>query len=191
MPSKRTGPFGRPDLIKPLAFLPHVLFPVVANTEESFEILQFLTDEVTYREEMGVEWPLLVVFIDNADRLLASGDYGITSLITRLTQVSPAAGFRLVLSATNPDSGELGRILKHNVSLHLTGRTNLPPVYGRIPASNHLSGQGDFLARSYGAPRRFQAAFMDDYDLQLALSDLTGQDDKVLLARPSDLGMPG
>lgn len=172
MPSKHLGPFKRPDLIRPLTNLPHTLFPVVTNEEESFEVLQFLTDEVTYREEMDLDWPLLVVFIDNVDRLLESGNFGITSLLTRLAQASPVVGLRMVLSAENPDSGKVRQILGHNVSLHLTGRTNLPPFYGRTPASNQLGGQGDFLARSYGVPRRFQAAFMDDYELEKVLEQL-------------------
>lgn len=176
MPSRHLGPFKRPDLITPLTYLPHTLFPVVTNVDEAFEVLQFVTDEVTYREEMGLNWPLLVVFIDNVDRLLESGNFGITSLLTRLAQVSPAVGLRLVLSAANPDNGDLRRILGHNVSLHLTGRTNLSPFYGRTPASNQLSGQGDFLARSYGVPRRFQAAFMDDYELRMVFDDLSSQE---------------
>ncbi len=176
MPSRHLGPFRRPDLITPLTYLPHTLFPVVTNIDEAFEVLQFVTDEVTYREEMGLDWPLLVVFIDNVDRLLESGNFGITSLLKRLAQVPPAVGLRLILSAANPENGDLRRILGHNVSLHLTGRTNLPPFYGRTPASNQLSGQGDFLARSYGIPRRFQAAFMDDYELRRVLDDLASQE---------------
>jgi DNA segregation ATPase FtsK/SpoIIIE-like protein len=182
-PSGQKGLIARPNLVHPLNFLPHVLFPVVSSMEESVEVLQFLTDEVTYREETGLDWPLLVILIDNADVLLDGGDYAISSLLTRLATATPAAGVRLILSATHPESGELGRILKHNVSLRITGRTARNRDQWHPDDSTYLNGQGDFLAKSYGTSTRFQAAFIDDYDLHMTLEDLHRRQDIVLLAR--------
>lgn len=182
-PSGHSGLITRPNLVHPLNYLPHVLFPVVSSTEESVEALQFLTDELTYREETGLDWPLLVILIDNADVLLERGDYAVRSLLTRLAGASPDAGIRLVLSATHPDSGELGRILKHNVSLRLTGRTARQREQRRVDDSTYLNGQGDFLAESYGAKIRFQAAFIDDYDLHMTLEELHRRHNNILLAQ--------
>ena len=182
-PSGKRGFIARPNLIYPLNYLPHVLFPVVSSAEESVEALQFLTDEVTYREETGLERPLLVILIDNADVLLDSKDYAISSLLARLATASPAAGIRLILSATNPNAGELGQILKHNVSLRLTGRTASNREQRRLDDSAYLKGRGDFLAESYGVMMRFQAAYIDDYDLHMALNDLHHRQNIVLLAQ--------
>ncbi len=182
-PSGHSGFITRPNLIQPLNYLPHVLFPVVSSTEESVEALQFLTDELTYREETGLDWPLLVILIDNVDVLLERGDYAIHSLLTRLAGASPDAGIRLVLSATDPDSGDLGRILKHNVSLRLTGRTVRQRDQRRVDDTIYFNGQGDFLAESYGAKVRFQAAFIDDYDLHLTLEELHRRHKNILLAQ--------
>jgi len=181
--SGHNGFIARPNLVQPLNFLPHVLFPVVSSMEDSVEVLQFLTDEVTFREETGLDWPLLVILIDNADVLMDGGDYAISSLLTRLATASPAAGIRLILSATHPDSGELGRILKHNVSLRITGRSTRYRDQRRPDDSTYLNGQGDFLAESYGTTIRFQAAFIDDYDLHMTLEELHRRQDIVLLAQ--------
>lgn len=190
--------FGaRPNPLYPMNYLPHLLFPVATSVEDAIAALEFLVDEINYRMENNINTPLLVLLIDDVDWLLTQGGQAIFQPLAELLHVPADAGLRTILSATDINLGGLSRLLKHDSPMRFVGRVgNADQAFyltGELDTgAENLNGRGDFLAVSYGSQIRFQAAYIDDYDLHLTLSKLHRPKGGVLLARRRNgNGFPG
>ena len=182
------GLVSKPHPLTPLNYLPHILFPVATNVEEAADSLAFLADEISYRQENKLTTPLMVILVDDVDWLLSAGGRAISQPLARLLEATPESGLRTIVSATEPTQKDLAQLLKHNAPLRLVGRladANHAFALTGEPDSGaeYLNGRGDFLAVSYASMMRFQAAFIDDYDLHLTLSEIHRPQRAVLLAR--------
>ena len=181
--------FGaRPNPLYPMNYLPHLLFPVVTSVEDAIAALEFLVDEINYRMENNIKTPLLVLLIDDVDWLLTQGGQAIFQPLAELFHVPTDAGLRTILSATDINLGGLSRLLKHDSPMRFVGRVgNADQAFyltGELDTgAENLNGRGDFFAVSYGSQIRFQAAYIDDFDLHLTLSNLHRPKGGVLLAR--------
>jgi hypothetical protein len=147
--------------------------------------------------ENNIKTPLLVLLIDDVDWLLTQGGQAIFQPLAELLHVPADAGLRTILSATDINLGGLSRLLKHDSPMRFVGRVgNADQAFyltGELDTgAENLNGRGDFLAVSYGSQIRFQAAYIDDYDLHLTLSKLHRPKGGVLLARRRNgNGFPG
>lgn len=178
----------RPNPLYPMNYLPHLLFPVATSVEDAIAALEFLVDEINYRMENNIKIPLLVLLIDDVDWLLSQGDQAIFQPLAELLHVPADAGLRTILSAADINLGGLSRLLKHDSPMRFVGRVgNADQAFyltGELDTgAENLNGRGDFLAVSYGSQIRFQAAYIDDYDLHLTLSKLHRPKGGILLAR--------
>jgi DNA segregation ATPase FtsK/SpoIIIE-like protein len=173
----------------PLNYLPHVMFPVIEALEEAAEALAFLASEVKYRIDQEINWPLLVLVIDNADQLVEMGGEPIREPLTYLLEEASHAGMRVILSVSNPDGRTIGPILKNGMPIRLVGQV-ADAVAARaitgVPDSQaeYLLGQGDFMAVSNGMLLPFQGAYISDYDLHLILDQLHRQNNPIMIAYP-------
>ena len=172
-----------------LDYLPHVLTTLVSNLYDAEETIQFLLREMAYRQEQETHTPTIVVMIDRLVSLFESGSESLRSGIAQLLQSGADAGFHFVLSTSRPEHELLGRPLSAHFPLRLVGQV-ANSATARVAAgrggsqAEYLLGAGDFLAVTDGGVTRFQAAFIDDYDLHLSVSELHRRKAPALLARP-------
>jgi DNA segregation ATPase FtsK/SpoIIIE-like protein len=182
------GQQRKPSLY-PLNYLPHVMFTVVETLREAAEALNFLVTEVEYRIEQEVMSPLLVLMIDDADKLVEMGGLPIIEPLAYLLEEGVSAGMRIILGASNPNSNAIRPLIKNSFPTRLVGRVGGASAARATTGiadsrAEYLQGQGDFVAVSNGTVLPFQAAFITDYDLHLLLDKLHRQSQPVMLARP-------
>jgi DNA segregation ATPase FtsK/SpoIIIE-like protein len=185
------GKFMSFSPLEPLSNLPHMLTPVAYTSDEYRGTLDFLCGECLYREEQQMISPKIVVMIDEVVNLLSPGREGqqIAENIVLLLQRGPAVGIHLVLTTSDPQAEQLNNTFRLSLPARLVGRVN--DSTQAIAAANmpgiqaeYLLGQGDFLAVMDGVTTHFQAAYVGEYDLQLALDALQRQRPQPLLAQP-------
>ncbi|MGH2538527.1 MAG: FtsK/SpoIIIE domain-containing protein [Candidatus Promineifilaceae bacterium] len=182
------GP-GASTSLYPLNYLPHLQFPVASAADEAEEALRFLAGEAAYRQEHGIQRPLLVVLLDDVDRLLARSGGRLRRPLAKLLQDGPEAGLRVVASFASLSDEWLGRLVRHSGGLRFTGQAADADEARRLSGvpdsqAEFLRGWGEFLALTGGRLAPFQAAHLDDYDLHLALTQLTHASRPALLALP-------
>ena len=184
--------FSRSNQLMPLNYLPHMQFPVTQNVDEAAEALSFLADEILYREEAELDTPKLVVLIDDADWLVARGGQRIIQPLSELLEASDDTGLRLILAAAEPNQAPLTHLMRYGAQLRVVGRVSDADhafLYTGEDSSGaeNLNSRGDFLAVSYSQIIRFQSAYIDDYDLHLALSELHRNRRNILIAKQKNI----
>ena len=190
------------ESLEPLTYLPHLLEPVVSDTKDGVDVLQFLVEEMNYRTEQAVQHPVIVLLIDHLVSFLEETDGDAYELILQLAQKGAEAGIHLIMSTQRPESSLItavfksaipvriiGRMSNEQSSLNVTGMTEIHPEY--------LYGEGDFVAVTSEGSTHFQAAFIGDYDLHLTLDTLHRNRPRPLIAqavavnpKPSDIDAP-
>jgi hypothetical protein len=179
---------GRRERLLSLAYLPHLMFPLADTIGEAADALNFLAAEMSYRLEEGLERPLMVVIIDNADSLLLRGGEAVRRPLENLMAHGPGAGLRVILSAAEAASPALRRLLRAHVTVRLVGEvsdeTQARAASGIMDSyAEYQQGPGAFLAVTYGTIIPFEAAFADSYDAHLILKGLYRRAGPVLLAK--------
>lgn len=175
--------------VRGLNYLPHMLTDCVTKMMEIQDLLQFLANEMAYREEQAMLQPRIVVLIDHAVTVLERGGTAVQQSIQQLSQHGAASGIHLVLATRRPAAPELSLLLRTNFPLRVVGltqdrRTASAATDQDIDVqANYLLGEGDFVIVHGRRQSRFQAAYIGDYDLHMSLQRLHAQR-PVLLARP-------
>ncbi|MCP4361971.1 MAG: hypothetical protein GY796_28505 [Chloroflexi bacterium] len=182
--------------LDPLTFLPHMLGPVAHGVEELAEYLKFLVAETKYRQEERLQTPRIVVLIDEVMNLLANGDEAVRADLAQVIQRGGEAGIYILMSTERPESSHLSSLMRANLPARLVGRVNdasqaVAAVGKNDSQAKYLLGKGDFLAYINGETTHFQAAYIGDYDLHLALQTLHRQRSRPLLAHPISLPQNG
>lgn len=175
--------------LRPLHYLPHAVSDVACSPGEIRQLLHFLRREMAFRLESGISRPAIVVALDDLSQLLADGGPSCERLVGDLLRPGARAGLHLLLAASDLPSREMSHALRAHVATHLLGRqsdAHSVLTSGCATRTSCLRGRGDFLAVTGGAHTRFQAAFVDDYDLHLCLERLHRSRRPPLLARPFD-----
>jgi DNA segregation ATPase FtsK/SpoIIIE-like protein len=180
---------SRRRVLFPMNYLPHLLFPVATSIGEAAEAIEYLAEEALFRAEEQLTHPVLIVLIDDIDKILAKADARLYESLAELLDAPKEAGLRIIMSATDVTSPELLRLVKFNVPLRLVGRmvdSDRAFLASGEPdtGAENLNGSGDFFAVSYESITRFQAAYIDDYDLHLTLTEMHRPRRTILLAQP-------
>lgn len=173
----------------PLNYLPQLLMEVIEDWETAVEALDFLVAESGYREESDEALPLLILFVENADVLLAEGGAPIREALTDLAQRGAQVGIHLVLSTQEAGTELFDANLRANLPVRLVGkqmdRQSAQAAAGCDDSNaEHLLGAGDFVVLTSRTRTYFQAAYVGDYDLHMCLQHLRRRHDLVLLAQP-------
>ncbi len=177
------------ETLAPLDYLPHMLAPVAFTPAETTELLQFMVDEVDYRQEQQMQTPVIVLLIDDVVALMESvGDF-VAEAITKISQHGPGVGIHLGLAASQPASEKLSTVLRANLPVRIVGRVAdaaEAQAAADLPGTQaeYLLGEGDFVAVVGETAVHFQAAYIGDYDLHLTLETLQRNRPRPLLARP-------
>jgi len=175
--------------LEPLNFLPHMLTSVIYDERTAVETLNFLVNEMSYREESSVLVPNLIVFIDQAAAFMESGGPTVVDMITPLVQRGEKVGIHLILSTEQPDAEVFDANMRANLPVRVVGRTANRRAARDATGLEHsgaenLLGSGDFIAVTNGRMIGFQAAYIGDYDLHMSLTQLRRPPTPTLMAHP-------
>lgn len=152
------------------ADVPHLLCPIVRDAEIARERLEWLTEEMTRRQEMRVARPRIVVMLDELADLLMQGGSALEELLTRLTQRGRSAGIAMVACTQKPTARVLGNLVTANFPARLVGKVT--SAHEALVASGmaksgaeKLAGRGDFLLIANGEKTRVQIAHLPRADV--------------------------
>lgn len=179
---------GQENAWKPLNYLPHMLCDVAFRQTEIRDLLLFLVGEMNYRDKHRFAKPRIIVFIDQLDVVLQRGGNEAAAALHALVQRGEDVGIHLMVSARDIDSQIFSPHLLSALSVRIIGKSIKKSAATLLTTQqtaepNQLLGEGDFLVREGNRLMRFQAAFIDDYDLHKALSQMY-LPRKRLLAKP-------
>ena len=168
--------------------VPHLLAPVVVDTDKAIKALRWLTQEMDNRYRQfakagarniegynkdrspGEVLPYLVLVIDELADLMLTAFDEVEHALCRLAQLARATGIHLVVATQRPSVDVITGLIKANfptrisfaVTSHVDSRTILDMV-----GAEKLLGRGDMLYMPTEAskPKRLQGSFVSDAEL--------------------------
>jgi S-DNA-T family DNA segregation ATPase FtsK/SpoIIIE len=172
--------------------LPHLLTPVIFDTQRTINALKWLIKEMERRfsvlsearvrdlkgyhalslenKEME-EIPYIVTVIDELADLMAARGKELEGMIVRLAQMARAVGIHLVLATQRPSVEVITGLIKANVTSRVAfqvasqidSRTILDAA-----GAEKLLGQGDmlFVTSEFTKPRRIQGAYISEKEVK-------------------------
>ena len=173
--------------------IPHLLAPVVVDTEKVVGVLQWVLREMDMRyhklAQVGTrniseynarieangdgkekKLPKLVVFIDELADLMMLAPEETQGAITRLAQLSRATGIHLVIATQRPSVEVVTGIIKANfparIAFAVASNTDSRVILDQ-PGAERLLGRGDMLFQAPDAPAsiRLQGTYVSDSEI--------------------------
>jgi S-DNA-T family DNA segregation ATPase FtsK/SpoIIIE len=149
--------------LAPFARVPHLLFPIVRDADETLARIAYLVTEMERRDRDAIDRPRIVVVIDELADLMQVCGSDLEAKLGRLVQRGRSAGMSLIACTQKPAARIIGSLVKANFPVRLVGRvasTDDARVAAGIggTAAEKLAGRGDFLLIAAGQIIRFQAA---------------------------------
>jgi len=169
--------------------VPHLLAPVVVDTDKAIKALKWLSQEMDSRYRQfaqagarniegynkdrspGEELPYLVLIIDELADLMMTAFDEVEHALCRLAQLARATGIHLVVATQRPSVDVITGLIKANfptrisfaVTSHIDSRTILDMV-----GAEKLLGRGDMLYMPTEAskPKRLQGSFVSDVEIE-------------------------
>lgn len=169
--------------------IPHLLTPVVVDTEKVIGALQWMTREMDKRyhefaqlgarniteynarieAKGGKKYPYLVIVIDELADLMMIAPTETESTITRLAQLSRATGIHMILATQRPSVDVVTGLIKANfparIAFAVASGTDSRVILDQ-PGAERLLGRGDMLYQAPDAPSaaRLQGVFISDIE---------------------------
>ena len=165
--------------------LPHLLMPVVSDTQLALSTLRWAIAEMDRRYKMlqvadecdrgdsllPAKLPYIVVVIDEfADLLITGGQY-FEELLIQLTQLSSKIGIHVILSTQRPNKDVLTKVIKANfpcrIAFQVAQQIDSHTIIDQSGAEL-LSGHGDMLflnPQRAGQATRIQGALVDNDEI--------------------------
>jgi S-DNA-T family DNA segregation ATPase FtsK/SpoIIIE len=168
--------------------LPHLVAPVVVETDKAVVALRWLTQEMDNRyrkfakagarnienynkdHQSGDTIPYIVLIIDElADLMMASFDE-VEHTLCRLAQLARATGIHLIVATQRPSVDVVTGLIKANfptrISFALTSQVDSRTILDTAGAEK-LLGRGDMLYMPTDAakPKRLQGTFTSDAEI--------------------------
>ena len=183
--------------------IPHLLNPVITDTEAVINALQWCIEEMMrryrqlkqvrakklteYNERVGyLAMPYIIVVIDEmADLILTSG-IDVETKIQRLAQMGRAVGIHLILATQKPTVNVITGLIKSNIPgrMAFAVATNMDSrVILDESGAETLLGNGDMLYKDQTTPKpiRIQGTFTTTEDSEAVIQAIKDQieEDKV------------
>ncbi|OGZ60433.1 MAG: hypothetical protein A3B96_01465 [Candidatus Spechtbacteria bacterium RIFCSPHIGHO2_02_FULL_43_15b] len=172
--------------------IPHLLAPVVVETQKTVNALKWTVAEMERRFEVLAEakardigsfnsnknnikefgvLPYIVVVIDELADIMASRGKEVEALIVRLAQMARAVGIHLILATQRPSVEVITGLIKANITSRIAfqvasqidSRTVLD-----MAGAEKLLGNGDmlFMSGDGSKPRRIQGAYVSEKEVR-------------------------
>ena len=174
--------------LTPYNGIPHLLTPVVVNTDEVVGMLKGVISEMMDRyrrmEEIGVRniesfnkkssddnMPFLLVVVDELADLMMTAAFDVEQALCRLAQLGRATGIHLILATQRPSVDVVTGLIKANfpsrVSFGVTSSIDSRTILDSTGAEK-LIGKGDmlYLPRDAARPQRMQGAYVSDTEIE-------------------------
>lgn len=173
--------------LTPYNGIPHLMAPVVVETDQVVGYLRGLTREMLSRyrrmEEVGVrniegynkrmpeKMPMLVVAIDELADLMISAAFDVEQQLCRLAQLGRATGIHLIVATQRPSVDVVTGLIKANfpsrISFGVTSQVDSRTILDSVGAEK-LLGRGDMLYMPLDAskPSRVQSVFISDREIE-------------------------
>ena len=177
--------------LTPYNGVPHLLTPVVVETDKVVGLLKGLIQEMFNRyrrmEEVGVrnidgynkkvseQMSYIVVAIDELADLMMTAAFDVEQSLCRLAQLGRATGIHLVVATQRPSVDVVTGLIKANfpsrVSFGVTSQIDSRTILDTAGAEK-LLGRGDMLYLSQDAsrPERVQGVFISDSEIEYLVS---------------------
>jgi DNA segregation ATPase FtsK/SpoIIIE-like protein len=168
--------------------LPHLVSPVVVDTEKAVLSLRWLTQEMDERYRKfaqagarnidgynkdrlpGEKMPYIALIIDELADLMMTAFDEVEHTLCRLAQLSRATGIHLIVATQRPSVDVVTGLIKANfptrISFALTSQVDSRTILDSAGADK-LLGRGDMLYMSTDAskPKRMQGPFLSDAEI--------------------------
>ncbi len=150
--------------LEPLRDVPHLLYPLVRETNDAVELLEKLVAHMERRDRENCDRPRVVIAIDELADLLQSGGKRVEQPLSRLVQRGRQAGMHVIAATQKPSSKAMSSLIKSNFPTRLVGKV-ASPEDARTAAgiggtgAEKLTAQGEFLLIAEGQVIRIQSAF--------------------------------
>lgn len=168
--------------------IPHLLTPVVVESEQSVSALKWALKEMdrryikfaeagvrnigSYNELAGFQaLSYIVIIIDELADLMTLAPVEVEDSIARLAQMARATGIHLVLATQRPSVDILTGLIKANIPCRIAFNVASmidSKVIIDMPGSEKLLGRGDMLyvPPDQAKPTRIQGTFVSDQDIK-------------------------
>ena len=174
--------------LTPYNGIPHLITPVVVETDRVVNLLKGLIREMMDRyrtmEEVGVrniqsynsksksaKMPYLVVAIDELADLMMTAAFDVEQSICRLAQLGRATGIHLIIATQRPSVDVITGLIKANfpsrISFGVTSQVDSRTILDTNGAER-LLGRGDMLYQPIDAtrPTRVQSVYISDEEIE-------------------------
>jgi S-DNA-T family DNA segregation ATPase FtsK/SpoIIIE len=180
--------------------LPHLLTPVILDTQRAINALKWLVKEMERRfqvlsqarcRDIGAyhsisqgaakdpeefePMPYIVLIIDELADLMAARGKELEGMIVRLAQMARAVGIHLVLATQRPSVEIITGLIKANitsrVAFQVASQVDSRTILDGAGAEK-LLGQGDmlYISSDFTRPKRIQGAYVSDKDVKRVAS---------------------
>lgn len=173
--------------LTPYNGVPHLLTPVVVETDKVVGLLKGLIQEMFnryrrmeevrvrnidgYNKKRSEQMPYIVVAIDELADLMMTAAFDVEQSLCRLAQLGRATGIHLVVATQRPSVDVVTGLIKANfpsrVSFGVTSQIDSRTILDTAGAEK-LLGRGDMLYQSQDAsrPKRVQGVFISDSEIE-------------------------
>ena len=172
--------------LTPYNGIPHLLTPVVVETDQVVGLLKGLIGEMldryrrmeevsvrnidAYNRKVSEKMPLLVVAVDELADLMMSAAFDIEQSLCRLAQLGRATGIHLIIATQRPSVDVVTGLIKANfpsrISFGVTSQVDSRTILDTAGADK-LLGRGDmlYLPLEASRPARVQGVFISDHEI--------------------------
>ncbi len=169
--------------------LPHLLAPVVVDSDRAVKALRWLNQEMDSRYRQfaqagarniegynkdrapGEQMPYLVLIIDELADLMMTAFDEVEHTLCRLAQLSRATGIHLVVATQRPSVDVVTGLIKANfptrISFAVTSQVDSRTILDLVGAEK-LLGRGDmlYMPTETGKPKRLQGNLVSDPEIE-------------------------
>ncbi len=188
-----------PKMVELAAFsdIPQLITPIVTDAKKAANALKWIVGEMEDRYQKlakaGVRniigynkiiseenMPYIIVIIDELADLMSVARRDVEESITRLAQLSRAAGIHIILATQRPSVDVITGVIKANfpcrVSFQVSSKVDSRTVLD-MNGAEILLGKGDMLFLPAGSPKpvRAQACFVSDKEISRTVNFLKKQ----------------
>jgi S-DNA-T family DNA segregation ATPase FtsK/SpoIIIE len=182
--------------------IPHLLTPVITDTERVIAALQWATKEMDKRYKMFAEvgarniedyneqsgftaMEYIVIVIDELADIMLTAPSKVEDLIVRLAQMARATGIHLVIATQRPSVNVITGLIKANVPTRIAFNV-ASMIDSRViidsPGAEKLLGKGDmlFVPPDRPLPTRIQGTYVTNKEIKNLIDYLKSTGEKAV-----------